>query len=72
MTPDQIAFARAAVRDGRFQREEDAIPEAMALWEQRERARAELQADLDATEASIAAGQAATSANSRWKISPRL
>jgi Arc/MetJ-type ribon-helix-helix transcriptional regulator len=56
MTPDQIAFARAAVRNGRFQREEDAIPEALALWEQRERARVQLQADLDAAEASIAAG----------------
>lgn len=56
MTPDQIAFARAAVRNGRFQREEDAIPEALALWEQRERARVELQADLDAAEASITAG----------------
>jgi Arc/MetJ-type ribon-helix-helix transcriptional regulator len=56
MTPDQIAFARAAVQNGRFQREEDAIPEALALWEQRERARVELQADLDAAEASIAAG----------------
>lgn len=57
MTPDQIAFARAAVRSGRFQREEDAIPEALALWEQRERARVELLADLDAAETSISAGK---------------
>lgn len=57
MTPDQIAFARAAVRSGRFQREEDAIPEALALWEQRERTRAELQADLGAAETSLAAGK---------------
>jgi Arc/MetJ-type ribon-helix-helix transcriptional regulator len=57
MTPDQVAFARAAVRSGRFQREEDAIPEALALWEQRERTRAELAADLDAADASIAAGK---------------
>jgi Arc/MetJ-type ribon-helix-helix transcriptional regulator len=57
MTPDQRAFARAAVQNGRFQREEDAIPEALALWERRERARVELLADLDAAEASIAAGK---------------
>lgn len=57
MTPDQRAFARAAVQSGRFQREEDAIPEALALWERRERAREELLADIDAAEASIAAGK---------------
>jgi Arc/MetJ-type ribon-helix-helix transcriptional regulator len=57
MTPDQRAFARAAVQNGRFQREEDAISEALALWERRERARVELLADLDAAEASIAAGK---------------
>jgi Arc/MetJ-type ribon-helix-helix transcriptional regulator len=57
MTPDQRAFARAAVQDGRFQREEDAISEAFALWERRERARVELLADLDAAEISIEAGK---------------
>jgi Arc/MetJ-type ribon-helix-helix transcriptional regulator len=57
MTPDQRAFARAAVQNGRFQCEEDAIAEALALWERRERAREELLADLDAAEASIAAGK---------------
>jgi len=57
MTPDQRAFARAAVQNGRFQREEDAILEALALWERRERARVELLADLDTAETSIAAGE---------------
>lgn len=37
MTPTQRAFARAAVQNGRFQREEDAIPEALALGAARTR-----------------------------------
>ena len=36
--------------------ETDAVAEALSLWEERERSRAELLASLDATEASIARG----------------
>jgi len=57
MTPDQQAFAREAVQNGRFEREEDAIAEALVLWERRERMRLELLAELDAAEASIAGGK---------------
>ena len=57
LTPDQRAFAREAVRSGRLRSEEEAIAEALTLWERRERARAQLLADLDVAEASIAAGQ---------------
>ena len=55
-TPDQRAFAREAVQSGRLKSEEDAVAEALALWERRERTRAQLRADLDTAEASIAAG----------------
>lgn len=60
MTPDQRAFAREAVQSGRFQSEEDAIPEALALWERRERSRVQLLADIDAAEASLAGGKGRT------------
>ena len=56
LTPDQQAFVRDAIANGRLQREEDAVREALALWEQRERARAEILAAADAAEASVARG----------------
>ena len=56
LTPDQLAFAREAVQSGRFKSEDDAIAEALALWEKRERARTQLLADIDTADASIAAG----------------
>jgi putative addiction module CopG family antidote len=57
LTPDQQAFVREAIAAGRFQREEDAVREALALWEKRERARAEMLAAVDTAEASLAAGR---------------
>jgi Arc/MetJ-type ribon-helix-helix transcriptional regulator len=56
LTPDQEAFVRQAIASGRLERAEDALQEAFALWESRERNRAELLAGLDAAEADIAAG----------------
>ena len=38
LTSDQRAFARRAMESGRFESEEDAVREALALWEERERA----------------------------------
>ncbi len=35
LTPDQRAFVRMAIQTGRFQREEEAVAEALALWEAR-------------------------------------
>jgi len=55
-TPDQKAFIRQAIETGRFQREEDAVEEALSLWEERERTRAEILAGVDAAEASLAHG----------------
>jgi putative addiction module CopG family antidote len=57
LTPDQRAFVQRAIESGRFTREEDAVQEAMALWEERERRRAEILAMLDEADASLARGE---------------
>ena len=57
LTPDQQAFVRDAIESGRLAREEDAVKEALALWEERERTRAEFLATLDQAEASLARGE---------------
>ena len=56
LTPDQRAFIREAIASGRLRGEEDAVREALALWEQRERARAQILAAVDVAEASLARG----------------
>ena len=56
-TPDQKAFIRQAIQTGRLQREEEAVREALALWEERERKRAEFLASLDDAKASSARGE---------------
>jgi len=57
LTPDQKAFARGAIESGRFHTEEDAVREALRLWEERERKRMELLATFDDAMASIARGE---------------
>ena len=57
LTPDQKAFARRAVETGRLHSEEEAVQEALALWEERERGRVELLATLDDARASLARGE---------------
>ncbi len=57
LTPDQEAFIRRAIEAGRFGRAEDAVEEALSLWEERERKRAEFLATLDDAKASIARGE---------------
>ncbi|MGD0498161.1 MAG: hypothetical protein ABSC23_06970 [Bryobacteraceae bacterium] len=57
LTPDQIAFVRQAIESGRLRREEDAVREALSLWEERERTRAEILAAVDEAEASLARGE---------------
>ena len=54
LTPDQKAFVRQAIESGRLQREEDAVQEALALWEERERARVGVLVAVDEAEASLA------------------
>jgi len=57
LTPDQKAFIRQAIESGRLTRAEDAVEEALALWEERERKRAEILAAVDVAEASLARGE---------------
>jgi len=54
LTPDQEAFVRHAIEAGRFNRPEDAVAEALSLWEERERTRAEILATIDSAETSDA------------------
>ncbi len=57
LTPDQQALVREAVESGRLHRPEDAVQQALLLWEERERRRAEILASVDAAEASLARGE---------------
>jgi putative addiction module CopG family antidote len=57
LTPDQEAFVRQAIESGRLHRAEDAVEEALRLWEERERTRAEILAAVDAAEASLDRGE---------------
>jgi putative addiction module CopG family antidote len=57
LTPDQEAFVRQAIESGRLHRPEDAVEEALSLWEERERKRAEFLATLDEAKASLARGE---------------
>ena len=45
LTTDQKAFVRRAVESGRLRSEEEAVKEAHALWEGRERQRLEFRAE---------------------------
>jgi putative addiction module CopG family antidote len=57
LTPNQRAFVQKAIESGRFSREEEAVQEALALWEKRERRRLEIIAMIDEADASLARGE---------------
>jgi Arc/MetJ-type ribon-helix-helix transcriptional regulator len=57
LTEDQKAFIRNAVESGRIRQEEEAVQEAMLLWEERERRRMQILAAADRAEASLARGE---------------
>jgi putative addiction module CopG family antidote len=57
LTPEQRAFVQKAIESGRFKRKEQAVEEALALWEERERRRFEILAMLDEADASLARGE---------------
>jgi Arc/MetJ-type ribon-helix-helix transcriptional regulator len=57
LTPDQQAFVKHAIEIGRLHREEEAVEEALALWEERERRRIEFLASLEAAHASAQRGE---------------
>jgi len=56
-TADQEALIRHAIETGRLHRAEDAVAEALALWEEHERRRVEMLAAVDQAEASLARGE---------------
>ena len=57
LTPDQEGFIRQAISSGRLHREEEAVQQALLLWEERERRRLEILAAVDKAEASLARGE---------------
>jgi putative addiction module CopG family antidote len=57
LTPDQEAFVRQAIESGRLVRKEDAVKEALSLWEERERRRLEILVAVDKAESSLARGE---------------
>jgi putative addiction module CopG family antidote len=57
LTRDQEAFIRQAIENGRFERVEDAVTEALLLWEEREGRRAKFLSSLDEADASLDRGE---------------
>jgi putative addiction module CopG family antidote len=57
LTPDQESFIRRAVASGRYATVQAAVQDAMARWEEGERARLELLAAFDDAEADLQAGR---------------
>ena len=53
----QAAFVRLAIASGRFRSEEDVVEEALSLWEERERKRAEFLATLEEAGSALARGE---------------
>lgn len=49
-TPEQNSFVHLGIEQGRFCKAEDAVQDALALWEKRERTRFELLAEIEAGE----------------------
>lgn len=60
LTPEQSSFVDLGIQQGRFRNSEEAVRQALALWEKRERARVELLASLDLAEESLDAGEGET------------
>ena len=56
LSSDQQAFIRDGIRSGRFKRPEDAVQEALLLWEERERRRLEILTAVGKAEDSLARG----------------
>ena len=72
LTPDQKAFARQAIETGRLQYEEDAVKEALSLWEERERTRAEILAAVDEAEVSLARGEGRATQESMRELAEQV
>jgi len=57
LTPAQASFIDLGIQEGRFHNSEEAIRQALAQWEKRERARIELLVSLDSAEQALEAGE---------------
>jgi putative addiction module CopG family antidote len=57
LTPDQTAFIQRAIDAGRLHRPEEAVRDALSLWEERERRRAEILAAAEIAKTSLAGGK---------------
>ncbi len=57
LTPGQKEFIRQAIATGRILREEDAVREALAMWEERERERMDILVMIEEAEASLDRGE---------------
>ncbi|MEP7364767.1 MAG: type II toxin-antitoxin system ParD family antitoxin [Acidobacteriota bacterium] len=57
LTDDQKAFVQLAIQSGRYAHEEDALREALSLWENRERRRLDILSAVDQAEASLSRGE---------------
>jgi len=60
LSPEQKSFVHLAIEEGRIQHPEDAVRDALALWEDRERARVELLHAIDAGIRELDAGEGTT------------
>ena len=56
-SPGQKAFVREAIASGRITSEEEAVRQALALWEERERQRVEILGAVERAHASLARGE---------------
>jgi putative addiction module CopG family antidote len=57
LTPAQNSFIDIGIQEGRFRDREEAVKQALALWEARERSRIELLTSLDAAEQALDRGE---------------
>ena len=57
LSADQEAFIRQAIKDGRVSSTEEAVQEALQLWEKHERRRGEILAAVNEAEMSLSRGE---------------
>lgn len=56
-TPEQKSHIDLSMEQGRIQSPEEAVKDALSLWEERERARLDLLAEIDAGDSSFEGGE---------------
>jgi Arc/MetJ-type ribon-helix-helix transcriptional regulator len=57
LSPDQQAYVKLAIESGRVASEQEAVAEALALWEERERHRLAFVESLSEARASLSRGE---------------